>query len=143
MADVLEIKKEFIRQSLNRGGQLMLGDMVKSINKLDLIDSQQLIGNIRFKVDTGSQDYDGRLSFSFPRHGRFQDMGAGRSSTDQMMDELSFLGKPRRSIKRVPRKWYTRNVYGNLNTIINSLMHGYTEEAKAAIKKQLEQTYAV
>jgi hypothetical protein len=133
-----QVKQEFIRRVLTHGGRLMLSDMSDSINKLNLVNSSDLISNLRMAVDTESAAYDGKLSFSFPVHGRFQDMGAGRTKTDEMEDSLSFVGKRKRSKKRTPRKWYTRNVYGNLNTILNGLMNGYSEEIKASIKQTLE-----
>lgn len=132
------IRKEFIKRVLVHGGRLMMNDMTQSIRKMDLVKSGLLINSLRMAVDTDSAEYDGRLSFRFAAHGRFQDMGAGRTKTDEMEDVLAFLGKRKRSIKRSPRKWYTRNVYGNMNTIINSLMNGYSENIKASIKQQLE-----
>lgn len=132
------IMREFINRVLVHGGRLMMGDMLQSIRKMDLIKSQFLIDSLNMAVNTDSPEYDGKLSFRFATYGRFQDMGAGITATDDMVDVLHFLGKPKRSLKRTPRKWYTRNVYGNLNTITNALMHGYSDHVKAAIKQTLE-----
>lgn len=132
------IRREFIRRVLLYGGRLMLGDMLQSIRKFNLIDSGFLSDHVRMAVDVSGTEYEGKLSFAFPLYGRFQDMGAGRTATDDMIETLHFLGKPKVSHKRKPRKWYTRNVYGNLNTIINGLIHGYTEQMIAGIKHTLE-----
>ena len=132
------IMQEYIKRVLTHGGRLILGDMAQSIRKMDLIKSNFLIDSLRMAVNTDNPEYDGRLSFRFATHGRFQDMGAGITATDDMVETLHFLGKPNRSLKRTPRKWYTRNVYGNLNSITNALMHGYSEQIKASIKQQLE-----
>jgi hypothetical protein len=133
------IRRQFVNRVLVHGGRLMMGSMIDSINKMDLIKSRFLIDSLKMSVNTDSSEYEGRLSFRFATYGRFQDMGAGLTKTDEMEDVLHFLGKRKRSIKRTPRKWYTRNVYGNMNTIINSLMHGYSDHIKAAIKQQLEE----
>ena len=76
----------------------------------------------------------GELIIDFYLYGRFQEIGAGRSSKKESSLLEQFVGV-RRSRRKKP--WYTKTVFGTLNQLIYDLSNGFTDETKEMLKSQI------
>jgi len=129
------VKREFVKRELSRYARRVNELFLSSINKMNLIDESDLMNNIRWRFY--KEEGDGGVQFSFPAHGRFQDMGAGRGYKlgVRIVEDVRTNGNVYK--KRKPKKWYTKNVYRGLGGLYSGLMYGFTEEIKANIKKDI------
>ena len=135
------IKKEFVKRELSRYARRVNELFLSSINKLHLIDESDLLGNIRWQYS--NSEGDGSVEFTFPAHGRFQDMGAGRGYKLGVRVVEDVRTNENVYKKRKPKKWYTRNVYKGLGGLYAGLMYGFTEEIKAGIKRDIEKELTI
>ena len=133
------IKKQFIKETLTKHGESLIHLFEQSIAQNNLINKGELLNSLDYEVKA-SGDFGGELLVKFITYGRFQDMGAGKKKKKSQQEELlaSFI-KRRKKNERKPVKWYTRNVYGSLNTLIYLIENGLDDATINTIKKNLEE----
>lgn len=129
-----ELKWRFLRAKLIGHGMYLNERLQEAILTQELIDSRRLVNSLRFKVNMEESQASGELVIDFNLYGRFQEIGAGRQSSNKsdFLDE--FIGAPR---ARRKRPWYNKTVYGTLNDLIYDLANGFTEETKEMLKAQI------
>ena len=89
----------------------------------------------------------GASLLSFKEYLRFVDMGVGRKHPLGGLKEtiVSLKAQDKEGIAfakdnvRRPKKVYSKTAYGNLTTLYNRLLYGFTEETVAMLKKEIEQ----
>lgn len=115
-------------------GMYLNEKLQEAILTQELVDSRRLANSLRFKVNMEESQASGELVIDFHLYGRFQEIGAGRKSSNKtdFLDE--FIGGSR---ARRKRPWYNKTVYGTLNDLIYDLANGFTEETKAMLKAQI------
>ncbi len=73
--------------------------------------------------------------FSFLTHGRFVDMGKGR--TRQVQSQANYrqvwMGQERK-----PKKWYSRPIYGRIHTLSAVMSSSIAEQAVRSVTENLE-----
>jgi uncharacterized protein with HEPN domain len=132
--------------------QKVVGDYMK-----DVIETMQVIAkrakihvtgeaikSLAYEVTKEGGGVAGKLSFK--EYLRMVDMGVGRAhplgGLTSMREELqsrNFIGRKQvKDMTRKPKKIYSKTVYGKLTHMQNQLLHGYGDEAIAAIKKEME-----
>lgn len=121
------VTKYFVNEALEEHGERLMSAFRNDIMRLKLINSQELINSLDFDTFT-EKGNDGRLSVFFALHGRFQDMGAGVTAKIE-----NTINNREATKRRKPRPWYTRNLYGSLGLLIDTLLYGLTEDAKQRI----------
>ena len=130
-----ELKWRFLRARLIGHGMYLKEKLQEAILTQELIDSRQLINSLTFQVNMNESIACGELVIDFKIYGRFQDMGAGKSSktNDDAFLEQFIGAKPRRR----KRPWYNKTVYGTLNDLVYDLANGFTEETREMLKRQI------
>jgi hypothetical protein len=136
-----DIRLEWVERVLKSHGIYLTSEFRKSIQGKSLIFNKDLINSLNYNVNRGGSSDDGILEISFKTHGRFQDMGAGRGSnkTDELLANADFLGlRVKSKRKRKPAKWYARNLFGTMNSLISQLTYGLTKETVEVLRSELE-----
>lgn len=135
-----EIDMMFISEQLDLHGEFLSDLFVKRIDNKKLRDSDELIDNITYKV----QKYGNSpvLAFRFPDHGRFIEINfhkkkgprsiAEAIDTDQLLYNIQRRKKAQK--KKKDTRWYTHNVYGSLNRLLERLASEYSEVEIARLK---------
>lgn len=128
----------FIIESLHNFAPELEDALIESAIEHKLKKKGDLQESIKSRLDIGNK-LGYALMVSFETHGRFQDMGAGRSAKIENVDTNAIVYglKPKRVKKRKPRKWYTRVVYGQISRLHEFISYGYAEETKQRIIKEL------
>lgn len=136
-----EIKEAFTREVLNTHGDYVMSLLKDSISDLSLIDQGNLLGGISYKIQKKGNDF--ALEFSFTGYGRAIEIAFHRRKKQNTRDIIKQLYgvKSREDVKaqqairkRKDTRWYSRNVYGALNTLIGRYMYGFTEEEIERLK---------
>lgn len=139
-----EIETMFIREQLDLHGEFLSDLFVKRIGNKKLRDSDELIDNITYKVQKSGNSPV--LAFSFPDHGRFIEINfhkkkgprsiAEAIDTDQLLYNIQRRKKAQK--KKKDTRWYTHNVYGSLNRLLERLASEYSEVEIARLKNILQ-----
>lgn len=136
-----EIKEAFTREVLNNHGDYVMDILKDSISDLSLIDQGNLLGSISFKVKRIGADF--AIEFSFTGYGRAIEIAFHRRKKTNTRDVIKQLYgvKSREDVKaeqsirsRKDTRWYSRNVYGTINTLIGRYMYGFTEQEIERLK---------
>lgn len=112
--------------------------MQKRMARLKTKDSGDLINSLDYTTTDAQADTTGGLKFL--EYGRMLDMGVGRGHPlGGIAATAGLIAEQSDKKARKPRKIYSPVAYGKLNGLMEELSYGYTEEAKAALIKELEQ----
>jgi hypothetical protein len=133
----------FIQQSLESYMQDVQKGMISSSTNKKAIRTRAGVNSLASSAKAG--DSKGSASLSFKNYLRFVDMGVGRghplgkitrmqTKLKSMSGKHEFQGKDK---ARSPKKIYSPVAYGKLNHLIGKLAYGFTEEAIATIKNEL------
>lgn len=136
-----DIRLEWVERVLKKHGMYLTAEFRKSIEGKSLIFSKDLVNSLNYNTSRGGSSDDGVLEISFKTHGRFQDIGTGRGAknTDELLANADFLGlRVKNKRKRRPAKWYARNLFGTMNSLMSQLTYGLTKEAIEVLRSELE-----
>lgn len=134
MANLQEIKNEYVRISLERYGNKVVDKMKIEMKRLKIGVEDDLLSSLSFKVSANGNNSHGLLNLVMKDYGPFQDMGVGRGAGLAITN-----GKRLSSLtKRRPKKFYSPIAYGYLNSLIGMIQFGLTQDVVASIKSELE-----
>lgn len=165
MSDIEQYKEAFIRKQLRKHGYYLVKILSEDIRERDLISNKQnygrnpdkhrisnkhLIDRINFEFKASGES--GSLRFIFPAYGRLIEIKFHKARKNKTLvsrpntDELLYGIRPKSPInkketrRRKDTRWYARNVYGSLNTLIGNLMWGFTNMEAEYWKSVFEET---
>jgi len=133
-----EAEEQFIFEMLWQFSVDLEEALVNQAENYKLIDTWELVHSIKKRFHwkpSGTM-----IQFSFADQGRFQDMGVGRGKSIGKIEDIDTNNivwgiKPK--MKRKPKRWYTRTIYGYIYRLTDLLRYGYSEEIQARIKQKL------
>lgn len=134
------IEFRFVTAALKKYGYKVYKAASGDIANKNLIKDGELKSGISWQVERIGQK-GGKLTMDFPMHGRFIEIQYHKKSTNAQ--KLSSINrdiwgvKENRPRKRKDTRWYTHNVYGELNSLIGELMYGLTDAVKAQMRRDL------
>lgn len=141
-----DIKQTFIQRALQQYLQEVEELMDRSFTKNKVGVTGEGAASIAHKALQSGGGALGQLSFK--EYLRFVDMGAGRGHPlgGLKATEVSLLASNKTGLAlvkdktRKPKKIYAKVAYGKLGSLYGKLLYGYTEEAIAMLKAELENT---
>ena len=139
-----EIEFTFVIETLRKFGMRLQFIFMGDISEKHLIKTGNLKGGIKVEV-LQSGDVGGELRFIFPDYGRFIEINYHKGSDNGFK---AFGSKNRSNMKsknkfksktahKKDTRWYAKNAFGYLNSLIGELMYGFTEEVQADIRDSL------
>ena len=139
-----EIELTFIRETLKRFGYRLQTIFTGDIKTKRLIESGVLKGGIKYDVRPSGR-VGAELVFYFPDYGRFIEIHFHKSSDNGFK---AFQSKNKASMKPLKKfksngsrkkdtRWYAKNAYGYLNSLIGELMYGFSDEVQTSIREQI------
>jgi len=153
--NIEEAKQLFVQEELDQHGEFLADLLVQSIQELDVIDTTNLLKQLRYNVRKNGTDWI--LQFSFPGYGRAVEIGFYKRKRGDFNTESNELIKQlygikslddmkRQRAKRKLRKlnWYSKNVYGSLNKLYAKLSYGFSQDEIERLKKIIiQESYSV
>lgn len=135
-----DLKMTFIENVLRQYMDDVKATMRIALRRQNVGVTESLLHSIASRVLSEVAGAHGELLFD--ESGRFVDMGVGKGH------KLGGLKATRAALRaappagggggvRKPKKIYSRIAYGKLNHLMNELLHGYTEETVAMLKKEM------
>lgn len=143
--NIEEAKQLFIKEGLDQHGEFLMDLLMDEIATLDIIDTQNLIQQLRYNIAKRGSDWI--LQLSFPGYGRAVEIGyykrirnynsESNSVVKQLFNIQSLEDVKNKKARRQARKlnWYSKNVYGSLNKLYGKLMYGFSEDEIQRLKK--------
>lgn len=138
MAYSKAIRDRFVERTLEKYGSRMVESIKEGIAENRYDGTGELLQSVSKQTNVNDEYLTGIMSLAMAIHGRYQDINA----THKYKLKTENPNKNRSHYKpKVKRDgFYTRNVMGNLNGIIYSLLYGLTDEVVKGIKEELHQT---
>ncbi len=135
----------FIKEILDQHGEYISDLLSGTIESKNLIKTEELLSGIYYTVKKGIRD-SWILSFSFPVYGRFIEISFHKSRTLKKWARFNsnrelFRARSREDIKPKKHKdtrWYTRNVYGSMNTLIGRIGSEFTEQERLRLRNIIQ-----
>lgn len=132
----------FLKEILDQHGEYISDLLYGTIESKNLIKTEELLSGIYYTVKRGMND-SWILSFSFPVYGRFIEIAfhKSRNSRKWNANTNKTLWRARSRDDRKKRKdtrWYSKNVYGSINTLISRVSTEFTESERLRLRKILE-----
>jgi hypothetical protein len=119
--------------TVNYWGRYSLSDLQKSIKRLNMGRTHELISSLKFSHN-GSITGDDKAVFEFNYYGKFADMqvGRGRKLEDLKSNrEVSkILGE-----KRKNTKWLSKSLYTNIAALKQIMQEKYAEDSAQIIRE--------
>lgn len=140
----MELKTAFILQSLNRFNTEAIELMRNAMKRSGVGVSNEGYDSLAYKTFQSGQGAYSNLSFK--EYLRFVDMGAGRGHPLGGLTSVTVAlqASKKKGLAQVadrirkPKKIYAKIVYGRLPYLHGRLLYGYTEEAIALLKNELQ-----
>lgn len=141
----MDLKQSFILKCLRDYNESVIEAMRSQMNKLKVNATGEGLQSLAFKVfQSGNEGAYSNLTFK--EYLRFVDMGVGRGHP---LGSLASVGvelqaSKQRGLKYVkdktfkPKKIYAKIAYGKLPHLTGKLLYGFTDEAIAELKAELE-----
>jgi len=135
-----EHKKQFIKTELEWFEKYLLENLVKALKQKDIGITEELMQSLEGRVKAAVDNSDGEFDLSFLSRGRFVDMGAGRGYRKGIYEQHNRKNKvylaldAKQTIKRRPKKWYSRTAYGIIDRLLMRLVSNYEEEIINSVK---------
>lgn len=139
----MELKAAFIQKVLADYNKDVIETMRIAMRRAGVGVSDEAYRSLAYQVfQSGGGAYS---NLSFKEYLRFVDMGVGRGhplggltavTVTLQASKQQGLAQVKDKIRK-PRKIYSKIAYGKLVYMENRLLHGFTEEAIAAIKQEL------
>lgn len=135
MAQLPYIRKEFVKQVLEKEGKLLHENQSRAIAKLLNFHSNRLYEGR--DMDVKAEDaLDGKMTLTIPAYGRFLDIKPKNRKTGKNTENKYESWRRNRRAKSFPI--YNRFVFGHYYALAYKLMYGLTDEVAEGIKKQFE-----
>lgn len=132
-----EIELAWIKEVLEKRGSNLIDTFKKALTEQKLIRTGNLLGSLGYKVDQDASA-DAVLSIIFSTYGRIQDHGVKKTVQQTKREsKLMLLGNP--TMKRIPKRWYVKNLYSELDRMIYELIYGLDQGTKEILRQQLTQ----
>ena len=139
-----DLKQTFILQSLRTYMESVMASMKVMAGKMKIGVTEEGLKSLSYHAI--QQGEGAAASLSFKEYLRMVDMGAGRGhplgglkSTRLTLASEKKIGLAQvKDNVRKPKKFYSKTVYGRIGWLQNQLLYGYTEEAIATLKNELE-----
>jgi hypothetical protein len=142
--NIEEAKELFVREELDQHGEFIMDLLVDSIQDMEIIDTENLLRQLRYNIAKRGNDYI--LQLSFPGYGRAVEIGYYKRAGNYNVESNDIVKKlfniqslddvNRRREQRNARKlnWYSKNVYGSLNKLYASLSYGFSQDELNRLK---------
>ena len=138
-----ELELAFIEEVLDQHGEYLADLLIDDIQDKKLIDKENLMSGIDYRVS--KYGIDPVLLFSFPAYGRFIEINFHKKSQNeniwdskQANRDILGLRSNRKRKKKKDTRWYARNVYGSINRLLGVLGSEFTEHEKARLQRILD-----
>ena len=140
-----EIEFTFVRETLKRFGYRLQTIFTGDIKTKRLVGKSKVLkGSIKYEVRPSGK-VGAELVFYFPDYGRFIEIHFHKSSDNGFK---AFQSKNKASMKVLKKfksngshkkdtRWYAKNAYGYLNSLISELMYGFSDEVQKSIREQI------
>lgn len=119
--------------TVNYWGRYTLSDLQKSIKRLNMGRTHELIHSLKFSHN-GSLDGNDKALFEFNYYGKFADMqvGKGRKIEDLKSNREIYnaIGQ-----KRKNTKWLSKSLYTNIAALKQIMQEKYAEDAGQVIRE--------
>lgn len=141
----MDLKQSFILKCLRDYNESVIEAMRSQMNKLKVNVTGEGLQSLAFKVfQSGNEGAYSNLTFK--EYLRFVDMGVGRGHPLGGLDSVGveLQASKQRGLKYVkdktfrPKKIYAKIAYGKLPHLTGKLLYGFTDEAIAELKAELE-----
>lgn len=140
----MSLQQSFIAKCLAQYNEEVIAAIRTAAKRAGVGITNEAVNSLSYQVY--QQATGGHSDLSFREYLRFVDMGAGRShplgglrSTKLALQSKNKVGIAQVKDKvRKPKKIYSKIAYGKLNFLQGQLLYGYTEEAIAAIKNEMQ-----
>lgn len=122
-----EVEMLWIEETLDQHGEHLSDILFDSIERLGLIDQENLINSISYNV--GKQGDSPVLHFSFLGYGRAIEIRYHKRSDNSKKfaqpntAHVVWGVKENRLKKKKDTRWYSKNVYGSINRLIQIIMY--------------------
>jgi len=143
------IEFQFVESTLKKFGFKLIEILVRDIVDKNLISNSKRVGahlkdSISFEVKRAGH-MGGELLFYFPDYGRFIEIQYFKRTPNSKLAFRNSYNTSLISIKhnrpgmsrRRDTRWYSRNVYGQINELCGQLMYGFTEAMRQNLISQL------
>lgn len=143
--NIEEAKQLFVQEELDQHGEYLADLLIEAIQDMDIIDTNNLLQQLRYNVSKRGSDWI--LSFSFPGYGRAVEIGWYKRKnkgfnveSNELVKQLYGIKslddvKTQRAQKKVRKlNWYSKNVYGSLNKLYAKLSYGFSEDEVKRLK---------
>lgn len=125
----------FVQQQLKRHGAYMVDLLVTDIKRKKLQDTKHLVSSISFYTTRNGNNYS--LFLSFPTYGRLIEIQYFKTRIKRR--EMRNAGLRSDNIRRKKdTRFYAKNVYGSINTLLGRLSSEFTEQMIEQLKRTLE-----
>jgi hypothetical protein len=141
----MSLQQSFILKALTQYNERVEAAMKRAMAAKNVNVTGEAARSIAYQVLQSGAGAESKLTFK--EYLRFIDMGVGRGHPlgrlKKVRVELASRNAGGNVFKkdnvRKPKKVYSKTAYGELIFLENNLLHGYTEEAIANLKNELEQ----
>ncbi len=141
----MSLKQAFISKALNTFNSRVIAQMQISTKRAGIGVTGEGLQSLAYQVYQQGEGAESKLSFK--EYLRMVDMGAGRGHplgglkstlvTLQASNKSGFA-QTKDNVRKPKTFLYSRIAYGNLTGLQNELLYGYTEEAIAILKQELQ-----
>ena len=130
----------FVKEVLDQHGEFLIDLLQEDIERKKIRDTDDLLQSLHYKVS--NEGIDPVLQISFMSYGRALEIRWHQRSSNSKK-WVSDTNKAVWGIDRKPRKrknvlFYTRNVYGSQNRLIQILASEFDEQERARLKAILD-----
>jgi len=132
------VRDKFVQRTLDKYGLKIVESIRSGIADNQYDGTGELYQSVDKDVNVNEEYLTGVMSIAMALHGRHLDILATHKHKLKTENPENNHKLYKSKIKR--NGFYTRNVMGNLNGIIYSLLYGLTDEVVAGIKEELHQT---
>lgn len=121
----------FFKEALEKHGKYLVQILSEDIRFNDIIDSQKLHNSLKYSVEKVAGNF--QLNISFIGYGRALEIAQNKSKSLNI--ESADDTKKKFKVENKNYQWYSKNVYGSLNSLYSKLSYGFTEIEVERIKK--------
>lgn len=136
MAELNEIEDLFVSKVLDTHGEYLIDLLQNSIEEKGLRITDELLESLNYKVEKKGNDYV--LVVSFLSYGRAIEIGFFKSKRIRREQRAMNQTDNIRRRKKKDTRFYAKNVYGSINSLIGRISSEYTEQEIARLKGILQ-----
>lgn len=136
MAELNEIEDLFVSKVLDTHGEYLIDLLQNSIEEKGLRITDELLESLNYKVEKKGNDYV--LVVSFLSYGRAIEIGFFKSKRIRREQRAMNQTDNIRRRKKKDTRFYAKNVYGSINSLLGRMSSEYTEQEIARLKGILQ-----